>query len=225
MRKTTIKKLLAILEPPKRVSLTALTKTFTTKGMFDRRSIYILDKIRAVRIGFKNLEGLFAAQEKSTSGRFKAIAKDLGSLEKRSDDILKNIDEKFETLRKDILTRSQSHGGGNANRQIRVDGTDVLTKYTDVNLVSGTGVSITSANDETNKRRNITVTAGSLSPQTPTGTVNGSNTDFTFTTAPQLISVDQGRFMQKTSSDGTVNWTGTTTVTLTVAPTFDIFGV
>jgi hypothetical protein len=58
-----------------------------------------------------------------------------------------------------------------------------------------------------------------------TGTVNGSNTVFTFAYAPQIIVVDGGKFMQQTSSDGTVNWTGTTTITLTVAPNFDIFGI
>ncbi len=61
--------------------------------------------------------------------------------------------------------------------------------------------------------------------QQPTGTVDGSNTVFTWTTAPQVIVVDQGRPMQKTSSDGTVNWTGTTTTTLTIAPNFDIYAV
>lgn len=59
--------------------------------------------------------------------------------------------------------------------------------------------------------------------QVPTGTVDGSNKVFVFTTAPNAITVDGGRSMQKVSSDGTVNWTGTTTVTLSVAPTFDVF--
>lgn len=60
--------------------------------------------------------------------------------------------------------------------------------------------------------------------QVPTsGVVNGSNQVFVWATAPSVIVVDQGRAMQKTSSDGTVNWTGTLTTTLTVAPTFDIY--
>ena len=67
--------------------------------------------------------------------------------------------------------------------------------------------------------------SGGASIQVPTGTVDGSNSTFTFTSAPTLICVDQGRFMQQTSSDGTVNWTGTTVVVLTVAPTFDVFGL
>ena len=66
---------------------------------------------------------------------------------------------------------------------------------------------------------------GSTGYQQPTGTVNGNNQTFVWTTAPNAIVVDQGRTMQQTSSDGTVNWTGTTTTILTIAPTFDIFGV
>lgn len=61
--------------------------------------------------------------------------------------------------------------------------------------------------------------------QNPTsGAVNGSNAVFTWTAAPKAISVDN-RSIQKTSSDGTTNWTGTTTTTLVIPPTFDIFGI
>ncbi len=60
--------------------------------------------------------------------------------------------------------------------------------------------------------------------QNPTvGVVNGVNQVYTWATAPSVIVVDQGRPMQKVSSDGTVNWTGTTTTTLAIAPNFDIF--
>lgn len=65
---------------------------------------------------------------------------------------------------------------------------------------------------------------GSSGFQVPlTGAVNGSNQVFTWTTAPKVIVVDQGRPMQRISSDGTINWTGTTTTTLAVAPNYDIF--
>lgn len=64
---------------------------------------------------------------------------------------------------------------------------------------------------------------GSNGYQQPTGTVNGSNQVFTWSTAPNVIVVDQGRSMQKVSSDGTVNWTGTTTTTLAIAPNYDVF--
>lgn len=71
----------------------------------------------------------------------------------------------------------------------------------------------------------VASTVSGFSKLAATGTVDGVNTSFTFTSAPSIIVVDQGRQMQKTSSDGTVNWSGTTTCVLTVAPTFDIYGL
>lgn len=65
---------------------------------------------------------------------------------------------------------------------------------------------------------------GSFTLLTPTGTVNGTNTTFVFTSAPSVIALDNGSIMNKVSSDSTVNWTGTTTVVLTQAPNFNIFG-
>jgi hypothetical protein len=66
---------------------------------------------------------------------------------------------------------------------------------------------------------------GSSGYQPATGTVNGSNTIFSFSLAPNVISVDQVP-KQRVSSDGTINWTVVgTTVTLAIAPTFDIYGI
>lgn len=58
----------------------------------------------------------------------------------------------------------------------------------------------------------------------PTGTVDGSNQVFVFSSAPSVIVVDDARVMNKTGKDGNGNWTGTTTVTMQVAPTFNIYG-
>lgn len=88
-------------------------------------------------------------------------------------------------------------------------------------VAAGNGVTITNANGVK------TISAsGSSGFQTPTGTVNGVNTVFVFTTAPNAVVVDGGRAMQRVSADGTVNWTiAGTTITLAVAPTFDVFSV
>lgn len=68
-------------------------------------------------------------------------------------------------------------------------------------------------------------TGGSFSIQIPSGTVNGANRTFVFSTAPNVIVLDNGNFMNRVSSDGTVNWTIVgTTVTLNQAPLFNIYG-
>lgn len=77
--------------------------------------------------------------------------------------------------------------------------------------------------DPTTHRLLVSGSGGGGTLLAATGTVNGSNTSFTFSTAPVMIVVDNVP-KQKVSSDGTVNWTGTTSVTLAVAPNFDIFG-
>lgn len=62
------------------------------------------------------------------------------------------IETRLDDLRADIL--SKIHPGGNANRQIRVEGSVMSQKYTDINF-TGASASILSVNDDTNKRVNI----------------------------------------------------------------------
>lgn len=70
----------------------------------------------------------------------------------------------------------------------------------------------------------LLVTAGSggfVNTEVPTGTVDGSNVTFTFTTAPVVIVVDQGRVMKNGSGWSLVGLVAT----LDVAPTFEIFSI
>jgi hypothetical protein len=50
------------------------------------------------------------------------------------------------------------------------------------------------------------------------------NATFVFTSAPSIVFRD-GAAVRKVASDGTVNWTGTTNITLAIPPNFDIFAV
>lgn len=113
---------------------------------------------------------------------------------------IEGLDAKFNEMRGHVNASKEWRGGGDT-------------------VVAGAGVTITNT---VNGNKRITAT-GSLGYQVPTGTVDGNNKIFVFSSAPNVIVVDQGRPMQKVSSDGTVNWTGTTTVTLAIAPTSDIF--
>lgn len=101
----------------------------------------------------------------------------------------------------------------------------VIDKNTRVIDFEGSGI----ASVARSKDGVVTVTVngggtGSFSVMVPTGTVNGTNFTFVFSSAPQVIVLDNGTVMNKTNSDTTVNWTGTTTVTLKQAPNFNIFG-
>lgn len=98
-----------------------------------------------------------------------------------------------------------------------------LTQRTNLNFV-GAGVTATddSANDAT--KVTISTSAGAGYQQPTAGSVNGTNQVFSFAVAPNALVVD-GVSIQKTAVDTTVNWTGTTNITLAVAPNFDIYGV
>lgn len=73
------------------------------------------------------------------------------------------INKEIDSLKKDLISRfsdAMSHkGGGSMNRQIRIDGTNYLTRYTDINLKAGSGMTLAAANDDVNKRVNITFTS------------------------------------------------------------------
>lgn len=88
-------------------------------------------------------------------------------------------------------------------------------------IAAGSGVTITNTNGT-----KVISTSSGAGFQQATGTIDGSNTVFVFATAPRAICVDGGRSIQRISSDGTVNWTVVgSTVTLSIAPTFDVFGI
>ncbi len=100
------------------------------------------------------------------------------------------------------------------------EGVTVVNPATAMDFV-GAGVAAT---DGGNSKATVTVGGGGSGYQAPvSGTVDGNNKVFVFATAPSVVIVDQGRAMQKTSSDDSTNWTGTTTITLSVAPTSDIY--
>lgn len=69
----------------------------------------------------------------------------------------------------------------------------------------------------------ITSTGGGSIALPISGAIDGSNRVFVFATAPTVLVVDNQNTMRKAPNKFEVNWTGTTTVTMTVAPTTDIY--
>lgn len=91
-------------------------------------------------------------------------------------------------------------------------------------ISAGTNVTITGSGTLASPYVINATGGGSFSVMVPTGTVDGTNKSFVFTSAPSVIVVDNGSTMNKTNKDTTGNWTGTTTVSMLVAPTFNIYG-
>ncbi len=125
-----------------------------------------------------------------------------------------------------IELRPTNRGGGAKGFMLYVDGAKKLLTANTLNLIAGTGVTL--AYNYSQGRNDITISAsggaGGGGILAATGTVDGSNAVFSFASAPAQVIID-GVPKQKTQSDGTVNWTGTTTITLALAPNFDIYGI
>lgn len=78
--------------------------------------------------------------------------------------------------------------------------------------------------DPTTHRLLVDNAGSSITQLTATGAVNGVNAVFTFVSTPTFI-VSDHLWYKTTNKNGSTNWTGTTTVTMTIPPTEDIFGV
>lgn len=129
--------------------------------------------------GIQNsVQELSASVEKSTKGT-------KSSLKKSSDSLLADFDEKITKLRTDTMSRFAGLGGGSMNRQINVNSSVTSTKYADINFKNGANITITKADDNVNKRVNITISSSGGG-----GSVIGGITDInTDTTASQTLTV------------------------------------
>jgi protein-arginine kinase activator protein McsA len=99
----------------------------------------------------------------------------------------------IEKLEEDIKSAKQikiSGGGGGRGIQLHVDGSRKGLTSQSINLIGGTGVTLTYS--QSHGRNDITISAagGSLAVLAATGTVDDSNTTFTFISAPTLVIVN-----------------------------------
>lgn len=116
-------------------------------------------------------------------------------------------------------------GGGAKGFGLYINSSKKLLTAQYLNLIGGSGVTLTY--NLAGGRNDVTISSsgsGGGGILAATGTVNGTNAVFTFASAPSQVIVD-GVPKQKTQSDGTSNWSGTLTITLTVAPVSDIYGI
>lgn len=107
--------------------------------------------------------------------------------------IKKDVSDMLEKAKSDLSERISNinpHRGGAMNRDLRIDGTNYLTRYTDINFITS---GWTAVNNDTTKRVDITVTGGgggfTYANETPGGTINGDgqgsgNVTFTLAHTP-----------------------------------------
>lgn len=141
----------------------------------------------------------FGKQIKDTETRLMAIIDAAGNLDVLEDEKentaiqaqFANFDNEFKRLKLEF----QKRGGGSMNRQILVEGTDVLTRYTDINIY-GVSSSVIAVVDNTNKRVNIGIQGGGGSASTlalqTNDTPNGSQSLLNLKQGTNITVADDG---------------------------------
>lgn len=129
----------------------------------------------------------FLTPIKESEGRMTAI---INSLEKYNDTELKkevaDLEDTLKKLRQELITRINDRGGGSMNRQIKFNGVNYLTKYTDINYKAGTNVTFTVVNNNQTKMVDVTIDATGGSG----GTVRSINSVSTNTVAGSASGTD-----------------------------------
>lgn len=93
--------------------------------------------------------------------------KDIRAIQDQIQDIVSNkidlatlkddLEEKINTVKTEFLKRISSIGGGNANREIRLNSSVMSTRYTDINFIPGSTLGIVVSDNDTSKRADLTV--------------------------------------------------------------------
>jgi len=115
------------------------------------------DRITPVIEGMQNLEKRLNKSLKDEKD--KILGEIAGVKLSGETDLTKEVNtliDKIDALRMDMFSRLARVGGGNANRQIFIGGADPLTRYTDINLKAGSGITLSYANNDATKKVDIT---------------------------------------------------------------------
>ncbi len=188
----------------------------------------VLPNFNDLNKGISNLSDKVESQFKNLG--LDAVEKDLENLKEQLQTIVENgmaedaqekkdIEKKLATLKADIYSRISNIGGGNMNRQIKVEGIDVLTKYTDINFYGVTS-SVISSVDTTNKIVNIGIQGGGGGSGTPSigGGITGGDDGAVLFVHPASVIAQDPNFNYNTD-------VGQLRVGLTGSPFDEYFGV
>lgn len=111
-------------------------------------------------------------------------------LEEEEPQEVKDWQSVIDKLRIELMRRLNNIGGGSMNRHINFNGTDFLTKYTDINYKAGSNVTFTIANNNATHMVDVTISStgggggGTVrviaSVSTPTTAASASQTDYVY---------------------------------------------
>lgn len=190
---------------------------------------------RAQEAAMRHGESLAAIREAKADAIGKSTKASEGSVSKA-------VKELREWVENSVMHRLESHGKaiekfnsnpgfaiGGPSRTFFIGGSPASTRYSDINLIAGAGITITEADNETTAQAGITITStggGGFTMLPATGAVNSINKSFTFTQEPSYI-VSDGAWYTRLDNNLNAQWTwdGVSTATMIIPPTASIFGV
>lgn len=151
----------------------------------------------------KGLDSLRAEFEKKVEGLSKISESFKGDIELQLQTLLESsisseeeVKKELLTLRKDVMARISSLGGGSMNQQINVNSSVMSLKFADINFVSDTAIKWSATDDNVNKRVNIrasVIAGGTGSGGTPSvgGAITGGiDKDVLFVHPSSIIAQD-----------------------------------
>lgn len=198
---------------------------------------FIKDKVKRIKEGKDGKDGTPGKDGQSIVGPAGADGKDapiktpqevrdeletLEGDERLDKSAVKGIEQIEENI-KQIELRPVGKGGGGKGIGLYIGGSKKLLTAQMINLVAGTGISITYA--YTSGRNDITISAtgsGSFSVLAATGTINDANTVFTFPSTPSIVVVNGASYR---NGAGVTIVTTTATLDNPVGVGGDIYGV
>lgn len=134
---------------------------------------------------------------------------------------IKNLIEKLKKLMSEMNRKIVFLPGGLPPPRFFLSGTILSIKWIDVNYIPGSNISISTSDDDNNRRTNLTITA-SQNVLTATGNIDSVNSSFVFTSKPTIIVSDHAQYRENHG------WTwnsSTLTATMTIPPSDDLWGI
>lgn len=192
--KRTLRKLLGALDPSLKSELTAQQIKEDVSGNLSQfakqisqaLSTFKTELLAAVVIKLRELPD-YSNQIKTLKGEFESKLaeleteeipviqtqmQELVSNDIQADETLRDdVEEKLKDLRREFFNRLSNLGGGSPNRQISVNSSVIGTKYTDINFIAGSIMSISTAVNDTTKQIDFTISGSDTGITQLTGDV------------------------------------------------------
>ncbi len=160
----------------------------------------LISQLNQLKSGFTNQATTFQTKESLIQAEFSRIEQELSSLSRRlvareqdrtseeqNEATKAELQREMDDLRKTVMSRLATIGGGNMNRNFTLAGASLLTKYTDINLVAGSNMTITASTDNAKGTTNLTFASsggGGGGNYSYNEVVAGSGTSWTLANTP-----------------------------------------